>query len=126
MSPRSGLDRCVSFEIYGLPPGGGYSFDPLSALDSDVGQHVLTHCIHGLLRDRTVVLVTHHFHALRAADCVVVLKDGCVVEHGSPAQLASDLHSEYARLRTLRPLETTSEGEQRDLTEPREAATSRP
>jgi len=33
--------------------------DPLSAVDAQVGQHMMTHCIKGLLKNKTVVLVTH-------------------------------------------------------------------
>lgn len=33
--------------------------DPLSAVDAHVGQHIFTNCIRGLLKDKTVIFVTH-------------------------------------------------------------------
>ena len=34
--------------------------DPLSAVDAHVGAHLFTHCVMGLLRNKTRVLATHH------------------------------------------------------------------
>lgn len=33
--------------------------DPLSAVDSHVGNHIFNHCIRGALKEKTVVFVTH-------------------------------------------------------------------
>jgi len=33
--------------------------DPLSAVDAQVGQHMMTRCIKDLLKNKTVVFVTH-------------------------------------------------------------------
>jgi len=33
--------------------------DPLSAVDAHVGQHIFTHCITRLLKNKTVLFVTH-------------------------------------------------------------------
>jgi ABC-type bacteriocin/lantibiotic exporter with double-glycine peptidase domain len=48
--------------------------DPLSALDANVGHHLLHHCIlQGPLSKRTRVLVTHHLDVLPKADWIVVM-----------------------------------------------------
>lgn len=48
--------------------------DPLSAVDAQVGHHILYHCIlRGPLAARTRVLVTHQLDILPRADWVVVL-----------------------------------------------------
>lgn len=48
--------------------------DPLSAVDAQVGYHLLHHCIlRGPLAGRTRVLVTHQLDVLPRADWVVVL-----------------------------------------------------
>ena len=41
--------------------------DPLSAVDTHVGRHLLDSCICGLLRGKTRVLVTHQLMALASA-----------------------------------------------------------
>jgi hypothetical protein len=33
--------------------------DPLSAVDSHVGNHIFNYCIRGALKDKTVIFVTH-------------------------------------------------------------------
>ncbi|OLY83298.1 Multidrug resistance-associated protein 4 [Smittium mucronatum] len=58
--------------------------DPLSAVDPKVGRHLFDNVIKGLLRGKTIVLVTHQLQFIHGCDTAVVLQDGCVVEHGSP------------------------------------------
>jgi ABC-type bacteriocin/lantibiotic exporter with double-glycine peptidase domain len=62
--------------------------DPLSAVDANVGHHLLQNCIlSGPLADRTRVLVTHHLDVLRHADLVLMLEgdgsEGRIVQQGS-------------------------------------------
>jgi ATP-binding cassette subfamily C (CFTR/MRP) protein 1 len=48
--------------------------DPLSALDANVGHHLLHQCIlRGPLATRTRILVTHHLDVLPQADWIVVM-----------------------------------------------------
>ncbi|KAJ3072895.1 Canalicular multispecific organic anion transporter 1 [Podochytrium sp. JEL0797] len=61
--------------------------DPLAAVDSHVGRHILEECILGFCRDKTVVLVTHQLHIAYHADKIVVLEDGAVSEQGSYDEL---------------------------------------
>ena len=63
--------------------------DPLSAVDAHVGKHIFEHVIgkHGVLRDKTRVMVTHGVHWLPYVDKVIVVKDGKVSETGSYKQL---------------------------------------
>ena len=50
--------------------------DPLSAVDSKVGDHIFFECICNLLKNKTRVLVTYAERYLRMVDQVVVLNDG--------------------------------------------------
>jgi len=58
--------------------------DPLSAVDSHVANHIMKHCIMGLLKHKTRILGTHHVKYLWQADSVVHLHEGEIVKYGSP------------------------------------------
>jgi iron(III) transport system ATP-binding protein len=63
--------------------------EPFSSLDASLRNHVREE-VHSLLREQgvTTVLVTHdQEEALSLADAVAVLRDGRIVQQGSPAQL---------------------------------------
>jgi ABC-type bacteriocin/lantibiotic exporter with double-glycine peptidase domain len=47
--------------------------DPLSAVDPHVARALYENVVQGLLKDRTVVLVTHHPHFMRDGSTVIVL-----------------------------------------------------
>lgn len=62
--------------------------DPLSALDANVGHHLLQNCIlRGPLASRTRLLVTHHLDVLPHADWIVVMdserNEGRIVQQGT-------------------------------------------
>uniref|UniRef100_A0A8C9SYZ2 Multidrug resistance-associated protein 1-like n=1 Tax=Scleropages formosus TaxID=113540 RepID=A0A8C9SYZ2_SCLFO len=59
--------------------------DPLSAVDPHVGKHLFDKVVgpHGLLKNKTRVLVTHGVNFLPYVDEIVVLTDGKVSEVGS-------------------------------------------
>ncbi|CAH8498874.1 unnamed protein product [Schistosoma intercalatum] len=72
--------------------------DPLSALDVDVGQQIITNCLLGLLSGRTRIIVTHQLDWLmntkivnkRAqVDFIVELKDG-IITRKIPGNLYPD------------------------------------
>lgn len=58
--------------------------DPLSAVDSHVGQHIFDKVIgpNGLLKGKCRILVTHGIHFLPQCDKITVVKDGTIVEDG--------------------------------------------
>ena len=63
--------------------------EPFSSLDASLRSHVREE-VHGLLREQgvTTVLVTHdQEEALSLADTVAVLRDGRIVQQGTPAEL---------------------------------------
>ncbi|XP_013166628.1 PREDICTED: multidrug resistance-associated protein 4-like [Papilio xuthus] len=57
--------------------------DPLSAVDTHVGKHLMTECVLGLLKGTTRILVTHQLHHLRAADNLIILRNGEIETQGS-------------------------------------------
>ncbi|XP_028248988.1 multidrug resistance-associated protein 4-like [Parambassis ranga] len=61
--------------------------DPLSAVDAEVGRHLFEECICGLLKKKPRILVTHQLQYLKAADQIVVLKEGQTVAQGTYGEL---------------------------------------
>jgi ATP-binding cassette subfamily C (CFTR/MRP) protein 1 len=62
--------------------------DPLSAVDSHVGEHLFRHAITGnISMGTTRVLVTHHVHFLPRCDKVIVLEKGEIKHTGSYQEL---------------------------------------
>ncbi|KAG4075666.1 hypothetical protein HA402_003491 [Bradysia odoriphaga] len=58
--------------------------DPLSAVDVKVGKLLYKNCICGILKSKTVVLVTHHLNLLSTDESVhvIVLKEGRIAAAG--------------------------------------------
>ncbi|KJE95250.1 multidrug resistance-associated protein 7 [Capsaspora owczarzaki ATCC 30864] len=72
---RVALARAVYRASFSVEEGGADLVlldDPLSAVDAHVAAHLMQHCIGGLLKGRTVVLVTHHVQHLVGACNVLV------------------------------------------------------
>lgn len=63
------LARClyVDADIYLLD-------DPLSAVDSHVGQHLFSEAIDGFLHGQTRIIVTHQLQYLKNVDQILILK----------------------------------------------------
>lgn len=62
--------------------------DPLSAVDSHVGEHLFSHAIAGdISKGKTRVLVTHHVHVLARCDKVIVMDHGTIRHQGTYQEL---------------------------------------
>ncbi|XP_063068367.1 multidrug resistance-associated protein 4 isoform X2 [Engraulis encrasicolus] len=61
--------------------------DPLSAVDTEVSRHLFEQCICGYLRKKPRILVTHQLQYLKAADQILVLKEGQMVAKGTFMEL---------------------------------------
>ncbi|WWC92929.1 uncharacterized protein L201_007892 [Kwoniella dendrophila CBS 6074] len=70
--------------------------DPLSAVDANVGHHLLENCLfNGPMSDRTRILVTHHFDVLPKADLILVmdrdiLGNGRIIQKGTFEKLMQE------------------------------------
>lgn len=52
--------------------------NPLSAVDWHTANHIMEHCIHGMLRHKTVIMATHQVYLLDQFDAVIVVKQHTV------------------------------------------------
>jgi ATP-binding cassette subfamily B protein len=60
--------------------------DALSSVDTMTEERILTH-LAGVMRGRTVILISHRVSTVRQADFIVVLEKGRIVERGTHAEL---------------------------------------
>ncbi|CAJ2668412.1 unnamed protein product [Trifolium pratense] len=72
--------------------------DPFSAVDAHTGSHLFKECLLKLLSDKTVVYATHQMEFLEAADVILVMKDGQIVESGSYRDLIACPNSKLVQL----------------------------
>ncbi|XP_027350602.1 ABC transporter C family member 5-like isoform X2 [Abrus precatorius] len=56
--------------------------DPFSAVDAHTGSELFREYILTALVDKTVIFVTHQVEFLPAADLILVLKEGCIIQAG--------------------------------------------
>ena len=70
-----------------------------SALDAE-SERLVQDALERLMENRTTLVIAHRLATVRAADRIVVMEDGRIVEQGSHAQLA-DNGGLYARLASL-------------------------
>ena len=70
-----------------------------SALDAE-SERLVQQALERLMRDRTTLVIAHRLATVRAADRIVVMDGGRVVEEGSHAQLQA-AGGLYARLAAL-------------------------
>lgn len=58
--------------------------DTMSAVDAHVGRSILDRCLlSGPLSKRTRIMVTHSMHIVPHSDCVYVMDNGKIIEHGT-------------------------------------------
>jgi ATP-binding cassette subfamily C (CFTR/MRP) protein 4 len=77
--------------------------DPLSAVDTKVARHIFEECIQGVLKNKTVLLVTHQLQFVKYSDQIIALEKGRIAEHGS---FLTILKSQTSFAETLREFTT--------------------
>ncbi|XP_015763404.1 PREDICTED: multidrug resistance-associated protein 4-like [Acropora digitifera] len=77
--------------------------DPLSAVDSNVGQHIFHNCINTLLNGKTRLMITHNLQVLHEAKNIFFMKNGEKTMEGSFSallQICCDLQATSQSLET--------------------------
>ncbi|PON71767.1 ATP-binding cassette containing protein [Trema orientale] len=57
--------------------------DPFSAVDAHTGTELFKDCLMGILREKTILFVTHQVEFLPAADLILVMQDGKIAQAGT-------------------------------------------
>jgi ATP-binding cassette subfamily B multidrug efflux pump len=76
--------------------------DALSSVDTLTEERILTH-LAGVMKGRTVILISHRVSTVRQADFIVVLEKGRIVESGAHAELIANggYYADLARKQML-------------------------
>ncbi|KAK9077005.1 hypothetical protein SSX86_005340 [Deinandra increscens subsp. villosa] len=61
--------------------------DPFSAVDAHTGTELFQKCLLGMLKEKTVLYVTHQVEFLSAADLILVMQNGRIAQSGTFKQL---------------------------------------
>jgi ATP-binding cassette subfamily B protein len=69
--------------------------DPISQVDLETGS-IIIDTIRSMAGSRTIVIVSHRLSAVRFADAIITLKNGCIVETGTHDELMA-LNDYYAK-----------------------------
>ena len=77
--------------------------DPLSAVDSNVGQQIFHNCINTLLNGKTRLMITHNLQVLNEANNIIFMKNGEKTMEGSFSallQIGCDLQATIQSIET--------------------------
>ncbi|CAM0907937.1 unnamed protein product [Alopecurus aequalis] len=61
--------------------------DVFSAVDAHTGSYIFKECLRGMLKGKTILLVTHQVDFLRNVDKIFVMEDGMIAQSGKYAEL---------------------------------------
>ncbi|KAJ3119250.1 hypothetical protein HK100_000397 [Physocladia obscura] len=87
--------------------------DTLAALDAHVSKQTFNDCIRASLANKTRLLVTHNLDVLAAADSIIVMKEGSIIEQGSLEELTA-VDGELRRLMKEREVAQTEANQKKN------------
>ena len=77
--------------------------DPISQVDTETGEHIIN-SIRRMAGGATIIIVSHRISAVRFADRIISLKNGCIAESGTHRELVEN-HAYYAKTFHLQEIE---------------------
>ncbi|HEY8715849.1 MAG TPA: ABC transporter ATP-binding protein [Candidatus Acidoferrum sp.] len=85
--------------------------EPTSGLDA-ASEQLVIEALDRLMKGRTTLLIAHHLGTIRHADCIFVVKDSELVEHGTHEELlaAGGTYAELHKIQTSQGVEQAAEG----------------
>ena len=94
----AGEAQLLAFARVFLADPGLVVLDEASSRLDPTTERLLESAVDRLLRGRTAIVIAHRLATVQRADRILVLEDGCVVEHGDRDALAADPTSRFGRL----------------------------
>lgn len=64
--------------------------DIFASVDTNVALHLYTHCVKGLLKDKTRIICTHKSQFLLSSDWVLIMNNGTIINQGRPFEVLCD------------------------------------
>ncbi|KAL1135141.1 hypothetical protein V6Z11_A12G155100 [Gossypium hirsutum] len=71
--------------------------DVFSAVDAHTGSNIFKECVRGVLKEKTILLVTHQVDFLHNVDHILVMRDGMIVQSGKYNDLLES-HMDFGAL----------------------------
>jgi ATP-binding cassette subfamily B protein len=94
----AGEAQLLAFTRIFLRDPGLVILDEASSRLDPATEALIERAVDKLLQDRTAIIIAHRLGTVHRADEVMILDDGCIIEHGSRERLASDPTSRFSRL----------------------------
>ena len=65
-----------------------------------VTERIMEQAMKKLLQGRTAIIIAHRLSTMALADDILILQDGCLIEHGSQIALRANPASQFMQLLT--------------------------
>ena len=85
--------------------------DPLSAVDAQIGRHIFSEAICGVLKDKCRVLATHQLHVLSQCDRIIWMQHGKIEAIGTYNELLAN-NPEFTQMLTITAKHGLEKGDQ--------------
>lgn len=72
--------------------------DCLSALDAHVGKNIFNNVLKNLLKDKTIIFVTHALQYMPQTNRIIVFSKGQIAEQGTYEELSKNENGEFVKL----------------------------
>jgi ATP-binding cassette, subfamily B, bacterial len=97
-SISAGEAQLLAFTRVFLRDPGLVILDEASSRLDPATEQLIEHAIDKLLQNRTAIIIAHRLGTLHRTSEIMILEDGCIIEHGDREQLAADPQTRFSSL----------------------------
>jgi ABC-type multidrug transport system fused ATPase/permease subunit len=94
----AGEAQLLAFTRIFLQDPGLVILDEASSRLDPATEHLIERAVDALVRDRTAIVIAHRLGTVQRADDILILEDGCIIEHGRREALAENHASRFYSL----------------------------